>query len=183
MGKERRKREIARRLAVFAVGCVLTTAATTLARGASDGTDEPRHFVPFSRVVAELSRQPGSVDALLARMGRDPAAGGILGREQIEKLRQLILGKDWEALDHFPTLSVEEMGRAVLTAGEARPATEPSAARAMSAEGSSVVEPLGIPTGGVPPRAESFLRPVGFGLVVATTSTRCSRRASRTRAA
>jgi hypothetical protein len=130
------------------------------------GDPEPR-FVPFSRVMAELSQQPGFLDALLEKLGRDPSAGGILGPEQIEKLRDLIFGKDWEALDHFPTLSIEEMGQAVHSAGRAWPAVPPSAPRATAAAWQPVVEePLGIPTSGAAPKAERFLKPLGFGLAV-----------------
>jgi hypothetical protein len=154
-----------RRVWGFLIGAALAGLISANVGLAAD--PEPRGFVRFSRVIAELAERPGFVDALLEKIGRDPAAGGILGREQIEKLRELILGKDWEALDHFPTLSVEEMGRAVRTAGQMRPVTEPSVPRVMSAAGPAVVEEsLGLPTGGAPPRADSFLKSFGFGLVV-----------------
>jgi hypothetical protein len=133
--------------------------------GVVAATDPEPRFVPFSRVVAELSQQPGFVDALLEKIGRNPSAGGILGPDQIKKLRELILGKDWEALDHFPTLSVEEMRRAVRTAGQEFPAKPASAAPA-AARRPVVGEPLGIPTGGAPPKAQSLLKPLGYGLAL-----------------
>src|SRR4030095_5515249 len=86
-----------------------------LTTGAALAADPEPRFVPFSRVVAELSQKPGFVDALLEKLGRNPSAGGVLAPEQVKQLRELILGKNWEALAQFPTLSVEEMGQAVRT--------------------------------------------------------------------
>jgi hypothetical protein len=146
-------------LVVALVTALLSTAA---ARAADP---EPR-FVPFSRVVAELSQKPGFVDALLEKLGRNPSAGGVLGPEQIKKLRELILGKEWEALDHFPTLSVEEMGQAVRTAGRAvGPAPSTAPVKTPSSR-PLVEEPLGIPTGLAGPKAEGSLKTLGFGLAM-----------------
>jgi hypothetical protein len=56
--------------------------------------------------MGELARDPAFMDAMLRRLGRDPAAGGILDPEQRERLRELIFGEHWEALDRFPGLTV-----------------------------------------------------------------------------
>ena len=151
---------VSRGLIVAALAATLLSASSALA-----ADPEPR-FVPFSRVVAELSQKPGFVDALLEKLGRNPSAGGVLGPEQVKKLRELILGKNWEALDQFPTLSVEEMGQAVRTAGRAM-APAPNTAAAKTASSRPIVEePLGIPTGLAPPKAESPLKSLGFGLAM-----------------
>jgi hypothetical protein len=59
----------------FAVAVVLC-AATARAEAEPD-------WVLFSEVMTELSKRPEFVEALLERLGRDPAAGGILGPENI----------------------------------------------------------------------------------------------------
>jgi hypothetical protein len=105
--------------------------------------------------MQELSKDPAFVDALLERLGRDPRAGGILGPENLRRLREIILGKDWERLDRFPGITVAGMGRAVSLAslafpkGEAKPPAPPTA---------DVEELLGLPTGGPPLAPDTFLR-------------------------
>src|SRR3954452_14791485 len=74
--------------------------------------DEPP-WLPVSKVISELSQNPDFVEALYKRLGRDPKAGGILGPDEIKRLRELILGKNFEALDSFPGMTVAGMGRAV----------------------------------------------------------------------
>ena len=70
-------------------------------------------WLPVSKVMAELSQNPDFVEALYKRLGRDPKAGGILGPDEIKRLRELILGRNFEALDRFPGMTVQGMGRAV----------------------------------------------------------------------
>jgi hypothetical protein len=87
-----------------------------------------------------------------------------------------VLGKEFEALDRFPAMTVEGMGRAVRLAAraakqnereaaaeettadpEATPAPEPAPA-------GDVEEPLGIPTRGAAPAPGLWMREVGYGL-------------------
>jgi hypothetical protein len=75
-------------------------------------------WLPVSKVMAELSQNPDFVEALYKRLGRDPKAGGILGPDEIKRLRELILGRNFEALDRFPGMTVLGMGRAVRLAAE-----------------------------------------------------------------
>src|SRR5262245_28186679 len=154
-------------MVTYARGLIVAVFATALlSTAAARAADPEPRFVPFSRVVAELSQKPGFIDALLEKLGRNPSAGGVLGPEQIKKLRELILGKDWEALDHFPTLSVEEMGQAVRTAARSL-ASAPSSAPAKTASSRPLVEePLGIPTGLAAPKGEGSLKTLGFGLAM-----------------
>jgi hypothetical protein len=58
-------------------------------------------WLPVSKVMAELSQNPDFVEALYKRLGRDPKAGGILEPDEIKRLRELILGKNFEALAIF----------------------------------------------------------------------------------
>jgi hypothetical protein len=59
----------------------------------------------------ELTQNPDFVEAVLVRLGRDPDDGGILGPDQIRRLRYLIFGRHWEALGRFPGLTPTGLGR------------------------------------------------------------------------
>ncbi|WP_137140791.1 hypothetical protein [Azospirillum brasilense] len=124
-------------------------------------------WLPVSQVMAELARNPDFVEALYRRLGRDPKAGGILGPDEIKRLREMILGKDFEGLDRFPGLTVQGMGRSVRLAGAVmdRSGDDGLAPEAATA-GEAVEEELGIPAAGTPPAPDAYLRPLGFGLEV-----------------
>ncbi|MHA7062160.1 hypothetical protein [Azospirillum argentinense] len=127
--------------------------------------------------MSELARNPEFVEALYRRLGRDPKAGGILGPDEIKRLREMILGKDFEGLDRFPGLTVQGMGRSVRLAGAMLsrssdddlppdPATAEQTAEQTAKEMAKemVEEGLGIPAVGTPPAPDAYLRPLGFGL-------------------
>jgi hypothetical protein len=67
-------------------------AAALLLAPVGTRAEEPPGWVRFSEVMSELSKQPEFVEALLERLGRDPAAGGILGPENIKRFREIVLG-------------------------------------------------------------------------------------------
>ncbi|UEM05787.1 hypothetical protein JL101_010250 [Skermanella rosea] len=112
-----------------------------------------------------MSRNPDFVEALYKRLGRDPRAGGILGPDEIKRLRELVLGKDFEELDSFPGMTVSGLGRAVRLAAAAmdHPANE-SSPQAGAAGGAAIEEELGFPAVGDSPAPDTYLRPLGFGL-------------------
>ncbi|WP_448191574.1 hypothetical protein [Azospirillum sp. sgz301742] len=122
--------------------------------------------LPLSQVVTELSQNPDFVAAVYTRMGRNPKAGGILGPDEIRRLRELILGKDFEALDRFPGLTIRGMGRSVRLAAATlsqsgdSPPPQPREAKV------PVDDELGIPAAGTAPAADAYLRPAGFGLEI-----------------
>ncbi|HEX7074536.1 MAG TPA: hypothetical protein VF226_10890 [Hyphomicrobiaceae bacterium] len=136
-----------------------------------EGAEKVR-WVRLSAVMSELSNEPGFVDGLLRRLGHDPDAGGILGPDEIKRLREAILGKHWETLDRFPGLTVAGLGRSVRLAGLAQrhlvdrtDTGAPNAAGARAAaRGVDVVESLGIPAKGPASRPDGLLTPLGFGL-------------------
>jgi hypothetical protein len=125
-------------------------------------------WLPVSKVISELSQNPDFVEALYKRLGRDPKAGGILGPDEIKRLRELILGKNFEALDSFPGMTIPGMGRAVRLAAAAmdhsgdKAVPQPEAAKAVA--GAAIEEELGIPAAGEAPAPDAYLRPLGFGL-------------------
>lgn len=129
---------------------------------------EEKPWVSFSKVMAELSQNQKFVDALIDRLGTNPRAGGILGPEEIKKLREDILGKNFEALDRFPTMTVTGMGRAVsLAAAVAKPEKKDQDDQAGNPlDALPAEEELQIPTGGEPPDPTNFIKHLGFDLDV-----------------
>jgi hypothetical protein len=114
----------------------------------------------FSAVMSELSANPQFVEAFLDRLDRNPAAGGILGPEQVKRLRDFIFGKQWEALDRFPGITVTTLGRGVALAGLAQkshPTPPPPITR--------TAEPWPFPGPPKPLAPDAFLKPLGFSLL------------------
>lgn len=148
---------------------ILSGALLCPAPSRADPRADQAPWLPVSQVMSELARNPEFVEALYRRLGRDPKAGGILGPDEIKRLREMILGKDFEGLDRFPGLTVQGMGRSVRLAGAMLGRSgddglppEPAAARETAEE--MVEEGLGIPAAGTPPAPDAYLRPLGFGL-------------------
>jgi hypothetical protein len=121
-------------------------------------------WLPVSKVMSELSHNPDFVEALYKRLGRDPRAGGILGPDEIKRLRELILGKNFEELDRFPGMTVPGMGRAVRLAAAAMDHSGKKATPPPEVAQGAIEEELGIPAAGEPPAPDTYLRPLGFGL-------------------
>src|SRR3954464_1305391 len=109
-------------------------------------------WLPVSQVMSELSQNPAFLESLYKRLGRDPKAGGILGPDEIKRLRELILGKNFEALDRFPGMTVAGMGRAVRLAAAAMDHSGDKAVRQQEVvepkATAAVDEDLGIPAAG-----------------------------------
>ncbi|HWL69009.1 MAG TPA: hypothetical protein VNS22_11565 [Geminicoccus sp.] len=161
-----------RRLAFLTALLLVLAQAALSAAGTTDRTPPP--WMRLSEVMTELSVDPAFVAAVLQRLGRDPDAGGLLGPDQIRRLRILILGEHWEAVDHFPGLTVAGLGRSVRLAALARgylvgaegeepaPTTESEATGQMK----EVTEPLALPQDGPALAPDAYLRPMGFGLQI-----------------
>ncbi len=75
------------------------TGALALLFGGSSVSGQEARWIAFSRVMAELSHNREFVEMVHQRLGRDPRAGGILGPEQIKKLR---LGPRRERICRLP---------------------------------------------------------------------------------
>ncbi|MGR0186172.1 hypothetical protein [Azospirillum aestuarii] len=132
---------------------------------ASLRSDEAPPWLPVSQVMSELAQNPDFVEALYRRLGRNPKAGGILGPDEIKRLREMILGKDFEGLDRFPGLTVQGMGRSVRLAGAMLDRSgDDDLPPAPATVEAAVDEELGIPAVGTPPAPDAYLRPLGFGL-------------------
>src|SRR5947208_3084891 len=63
----------------------------------------PADTILMSQMMRELSATPGFTDALLAQLNGDGKKGpALMTPALIKRLRDLILGKDWQGLDRFP---------------------------------------------------------------------------------
>ncbi len=66
-------------------------------------TPMPPHTVLLAEMMRELSATPGFTDALLAQLNRNGKEGpALLTPALFKRLRELILGDDWQKLDRFP---------------------------------------------------------------------------------
>ncbi len=135
--------------------------------------DNSSNFVKFSKVMSDLSKNQEFMDVLMAKIGRNPNAGGLLGPEEIQLLKKIIFFRDFIAFDRFPGFTVRGMGISVALAGEKlkRRKAENLEAEKKSADMAlteNVIEELGLPAteNEKPPETDSHLKDIGHGLQV-----------------
>ena len=74
----------------------------------------PPNTILLSQMMRELSATPGFTDALLAQLDRGGKHGpALITPRLIKRLRELILGNDWQGLDRFPGWTMQEVNPAV----------------------------------------------------------------------
>jgi hypothetical protein len=74
----------------------------------------PPNTVLLSEMMRELSATPGFTDALLAQLDKGGKKGpALMTPALVKKLRELILGKDWQGLDRFPGWTMQEVNPTV----------------------------------------------------------------------
>ncbi len=74
----------------------------------------PPNTVLLSQMMRELSATPGFTDALLAKLDKGEKKGpALMTPELIKRLRELILGKDWQGLDRFPGWTMQAVSPVV----------------------------------------------------------------------
>jgi hypothetical protein len=74
----------------------------------------PANTVLLSQMMRELSATPGFTDALLAHLDEGGKKGpAMMTQRLIQRLRELILGKDWRGIDRFPGWTMQEVNPAV----------------------------------------------------------------------
>ncbi len=97
-----------------------------LAAQTTDGSPEL-----FSAVMQRLSAQPEFRERVLQGIREVPKVGEFLSPDLVDRLRVLILGKQWQRVDHFPALPVFALNQSVDTAmrlaGKSSAPLEPSA--------------------------------------------------------
>ena len=78
----------------------------------------PANTVMLSQMMRELSATPGFTDALLAQLDKGGKKGpALMTPALMKRLRELILGKDWQGLDRFPGWTMQAINPTVRIAG------------------------------------------------------------------
>src|SRR5665213_3938893 len=78
----------------------------------------PANTVMLSQMMRELSATPGFTEAILAELDKSGKQGpALMTPALMHRLRQLILGKDWQGLDRFPGWTMHEINPTVRVAG------------------------------------------------------------------
>jgi hypothetical protein len=70
----------------------------------------------FSKVMQRVSAQPEFRERLLEGIRETPRFGEFLSPDLVDRLRVLILGKEWQRVDHFPALTISALNASVGTA-------------------------------------------------------------------
>ena len=92
-------------------GCVASK-ATQQAIDA-DQSAMPPNTVMLSQMMRELSAQPGFTEQLLGYINKGEKNGAFLTPELFDTFRKLVLGKDWNGLNHFPGWTIRRVTRTV----------------------------------------------------------------------
>jgi hypothetical protein len=78
----------------------------------------PANTVMLSQMMRELSATPGFTEAILAELDKSGKQGpALMTPALMHRLRELILGKDWQGLDRFPGWTMPEINPTVRVAG------------------------------------------------------------------
>jgi hypothetical protein len=77
----------------------------------------PPNTILLAGMMRELSATPGFIDGLLAKLGGDKQGPALMTPKLINRLRELILGKDWQGLDRFPGWTLNAINPTVKMAG------------------------------------------------------------------
>jgi hypothetical protein len=67
----------------------------------------------FSAVMQRVSAQPEFSERVLQGIREVPKVGEFLSPDLVDRLRVLILGKEWQRVDHFPALTVAALNKSV----------------------------------------------------------------------
>jgi hypothetical protein len=67
----------------------------------------------FSAVMQRVSAQPEFRERVLQGIREVPKVGEFLSPDLVDRLRVLILGKEWQRVDHFPALTVAALNKSV----------------------------------------------------------------------
>src|ERR1700735_3868308 len=74
----------------------------------------PPNTILLSGMMRELAATPGFTDALLAKLNSGGKKGpALMTPALMKRLRELILGKDWQGLDRFPGWTMPEVNPTV----------------------------------------------------------------------
>jgi hypothetical protein len=94
----------------------------------------PPNTILLAGMMRELSATPGFTDALLAKLGGAKQGPALMSQKLINRLRELILGKNWQGLDRFPGWTLKAINPTVKIAGRYVAKKDDSASADHSAE-------------------------------------------------
>src|SRR6516164_3238309 len=77
----------------------------------------PPNTILLAGMMRELSATPGFTDALLAKLNGNKQGPALMSPALMTRLRELILGKDWQKLDRFPGWTLQGINPTVKLAG------------------------------------------------------------------
>jgi len=77
----------------------------------------PPNTILLSGMMRELSATPGFTEALLSQLNGNKQGPALMSPALIDRLRQLILGKDWRGLDRFPGWTLQGINPTIKIAG------------------------------------------------------------------
>ncbi len=78
----------------------------------------PPKTVMLAQMMRELSAKPGFTEAILSELDKSGKKGpALLTPALVQRLRELILGKDWQGLDRFPGWTMREINPTVRVVG------------------------------------------------------------------
>lgn len=79
----------------------------------------PANTVMLAQMMRELSGRPGFTEAMLAELDKGGKVGAaFLTPTLVDRLRELIVGKDWQGLDRFPGWTMRAINPTVKAVGQ-----------------------------------------------------------------
>ena len=104
---------------VSALALGLGCRAKKLAEGAVTTGPMPANTVMLADMMRELSEKPGFIDGFLKQVQGVQKGGGaaLLTPKLVDRLREQIVGKDWQGLDRFPGWTMREINPTVRGGG------------------------------------------------------------------
>lgn len=86
---------------------------------AAPAGETPSNTIALSQMMQQLSARPGFTEAFLAELngGKRKAGPAYLTPELVHKLREMIVGKDWQGLDRFPGWTMAQINPTVRVVG------------------------------------------------------------------
>ena len=107
---------------------------------ASPAGEMPANTIALSTMMQKLSAKPGFTEAFLKQIdgGAKKSGAALLTPALVDRMRQMVLGKDWQGLDHFPGWTMHEINPTVRVVGHL--AGKDSAVKGMATAGGAPTE-------------------------------------------
>jgi hypothetical protein len=102
----------------------------------------PPNTILLSAMMRELSVTPGFTEVLLAQLNGNKQGPALMSPALIDRLRELILGKDWHGLDRFPGWTLQAINPTVKIAGRYFEKKKNNASSTDGTQGTSEAAPL-----------------------------------------